>query len=84
MRARHGPKGRKEPHLEIDDKTVWNSDRQRPERRLIMVDRDNDRYLQEWTDPQTGDVTFRKEGPLSDPDMHGESARRGKPDKPTP
>ncbi len=84
VRARHGPKGQKGPHLEIDDETLWNNDRQRPGRRLMVFDNENDRYLQEWTDPQTGEVWFFKQGPRSDPDMHGKSARRGKPGKPTP
>jgi hypothetical protein len=85
VRVRHAPKGQRKPHhLEIDDETVWNSDRQRPERRRMVVDRENDRYLQEWTDQETGEVWFFKQGPLSDLDMHGESARRSKGDRPTP
>jgi hypothetical protein len=49
------------------------------ERRVMQVDRDNDYYKQEWFDLETGERTYLKEGRLSDPDMHGESARKGKP-----
>jgi hypothetical protein len=55
---------------------VWNHDRHRMERRVIHVDSDNDYYKQEWFSLETGERTYFKEGKLSDPDMHGKSARR--------
>jgi hypothetical protein len=55
---------------------MLNHDRQRMGRREIRVDRANDHYVQEWTDLATGKVVWRKEARLSDPDMHGVSARR--------
>jgi hypothetical protein len=57
---------------------VWSHDRQQMERRLIHVDSDNDYYKQEWFSLETGERTYFKEGKLSDPDMHGKSARRGR------
>ena len=42
----------------------------------MLVDRENGHYLQEWSDQETGEVTFRKEGRLDDPDLLGDSARR--------
>lgn len=44
----------------------------------LVVDRANDHYVQEWRDLRTYEVTFHKEGRLSDPTVHGESARRPK------
>lgn len=55
---------------------LWAHDRQRMERRNTVYDSENDYYLQEWRDLHTGEVTYRKEGRLSDPSIHGESARR--------
>ena len=57
---------------------VWNHDRHRMERRVIHVDSHNDYYKQEWLSLETGERTYFKEGKLSDPDMHGKSARRRK------
>jgi hypothetical protein len=57
---------------------VWSHDRQQMERRVIHVDSDNDYYKQEWFSLETGERTYFKAGKLSDPKMHGKSARRGK------
>jgi len=78
--SRHGQRGEVAPHIEVTNRTLWNHDRQRRERRQIVADGDRDYYLQEWTDPVTGEV-YRKEGQLSDPNLHGESARRPRPSK---
>jgi hypothetical protein len=57
---------------------VWNHDRHRMERRVIHVD------LATTTTSRSGSVwkpasaLYFKEGKLSDPDMHGRSARRRK------
>jgi hypothetical protein len=64
------------PHEEIRDEVRWNGERNRLERRVMVIDRSGDRYSQEWSDLETGEVAFTKSGRLSDPDMHGESARR--------
>ena len=67
------------PHIQVYNEICWNHGRQCMERRVMQVDRDNDYYKQEWFDLETGERTYLKEGRLSDPDMHGESARKGKP-----
>lgn len=70
------PDGGGRPLVRVDVQEVWNHDRARMERRELYIDRENDRYVQEWTDLMTGAVVWRKEGRLSDPMMHGRSARR--------
>ena len=45
----------------------------------MVVDSERDYYLQTWYDIDTGECVYRKEGRLSDPDMHGQSARRPRP-----
>lgn len=67
------------PHEEIRDQVLWNGERKRLERRIMIIDRGGDHYSQEWSDLETGQITFTKSGQLSDPDMHGESARRQRP-----
>ena len=62
----------------IRDEVAWNHDRQRAERRRMVIDRDTNEYVQEWSDLDTGEVTFVKRGPLDQAEMHGESARRSK------
>jgi hypothetical protein len=54
----------------------WNHDRQRRERFHMVVDSEKDYYLQEWSDLTTSEIVWSKEGQLSDPDIHGQSARR--------
>jgi hypothetical protein len=44
----------------------------------MYVDSENDYYRQEWFSLVTGEPTYFKQGKLSDPEMHGKSARRGK------
>ena len=66
------------PHLRMYSEIKWSHDRQQMERREMLVDSENDYYKQEWFDLKTGERTYFKEGQLSDPDMHGKSARRGK------
>jgi hypothetical protein len=53
----------------------WSHDRQQMERREMYVDSENDYYRQEWFSLETGERTYFKEGKLSDPEMHGKSAR---------
>jgi hypothetical protein len=78
-KLRHGAAGQIKPHIEVSNETRWNHDRQRLERRVMHVDRERDYYKQEWFDLETSDLTWSKEGKLSDPEMHGESARKVKP-----
>lgn len=67
------------PYLEVRYEVRWNHDRQQYERRRIVVDRDRKHYEQVWADLETGEETFGKRGPLDDPRMHGDSARRPRP-----
>jgi hypothetical protein len=80
-KLRHGAPGDVKPHIEVFDEVRWIHDRQRMERRAMYVDREDDYYQQEWFDLKTRDLTWSKEGRLSDPEMHGESARRPKPER---
>jgi hypothetical protein len=66
------------PHIQMYNDIRWNHDRQRMERRVMHIDSDNNYYRQEWFDLETGELMFSKEGRLSDTDVHGKSARRGK------
>jgi hypothetical protein len=75
---RRGQPGEVAPYFTVYDDVRWNHDRQRLERRLMRVDREADGYVQEWYDLETGELTYRKEGRLSDPKLHGQSARRRK------
>ena len=76
IKARHGQPGQVRPFRETSDTVLWNHEHQQMARRRIVVDTETDDYLQEWTSLDTGVVLFRKEGRLSDPEMHGKSARR--------
>jgi hypothetical protein len=78
VQARHGEPGLSSPHIKMYADVLWNHDRQRLERREMTTDSERDYYRQEWFNLQTGERTYFKEGKLSDPDMHGVSARRGK------
>ena len=80
LKGRHGAPGEVKPYLEHKTEIKWNHDRQRNERCDLVVDRENDCYRQSWYHLDTGERVFHKEGRLSDPDMHGKSARRGKPE----
>jgi transposase len=75
LRCRNSAEEGRRPTFEVDVRLKWNHDRQRFERRESRVERGRDHYIQEWTDRITGEVTWRKEGRLSDPGMHGISAR---------
>jgi hypothetical protein len=75
---RRGQPGEVAPYFAVYDDVRWNHDHQRLERRLMRVDREADGYIQEWYDLETGEPTYRKEGRLSDPKLHGQSARRRK------
>ena len=74
--ARHGGAGSVAPHIRLYNDVRWNHDRQRMERRIMYTDSDLDYYKQEWFNLDTGELVWSKEGRLSDPDMHGKSARR--------
>jgi hypothetical protein len=76
--VRHGEPGKVAPHVKFYSEVLWNHDRQRMERRVMYVDSENDHYEQEWFSLETGERTYFKEGKLSDSDVHGKSARRGK------
>jgi hypothetical protein len=44
----------------------------------MYIDSEQDYYRQTWYSLETGEITLGpKEGKLTDPDMHGKSARRG-------
>jgi hypothetical protein len=58
------------------DRGKWNHDRQTHETREIVVDRDDSYYAQTWTDPASGETTFRKQGRLDDPKLHGRASHR--------
>jgi hypothetical protein len=79
LAKRHGQPGQVRPYELIFDEVRWNHDRQRNERRRMVVDRENDRYVQEWYHQETGE-RWSKSGRLSDPEVHGESARRSRGD----
>ncbi|MGB8382048.1 MAG: hypothetical protein WCG47_12570, partial [Dermatophilaceae bacterium] len=79
IQQRHGEPRQVRPHAEIRDERKWNFDRERFERRRMVIDRENNRYEQTWHDEQTGEQTFHKSGRLDDPDVHGVSARRQVP-----
>jgi hypothetical protein len=66
------------PHIKLYSDIRWNYDRHRIERPVIHTGSENDFYKREWFSLETGECTYWKEGKLSDPDMHGKSARRGK------
>jgi hypothetical protein len=74
--ARRPDKSQKAPHIKLYSDVLWNDDRQRMERREMRVDKENDYYRQEWFNLETNETTFVKEGKVSDPDVHGQSARR--------
>jgi hypothetical protein len=76
IKARHGQPGQVRPFREMSDRVVWNHEHQQMARRRIVADAETDHYMQEWKSLDTGEVLFRKEGQLSDPEMHGQSARR--------
>jgi hypothetical protein len=67
---------KKAPSVKVYSDVVWSYDRQSLERREMTTDSEKDYYRQEWFNLQTGERTYFKEGKLSDPEMHGESARR--------
>jgi hypothetical protein len=67
---------RKAPSVKVYSDVVWSYDRQSPERREMTTDSERDYYRQEWFSLRTAERTYFKEGKLSDPDMHGQSARR--------
>lgn len=79
LQARHGAPGEVRPHAEVSDEVKWNADRERFERRHIVVDRENNGYSQTWYDLDTGEIAWQKSGALDDPEMHGLSARRPTP-----
>lgn len=58
------------------DRGKWTNDRQAYETREIVTDKEADFYRQEWTDPITGDTTFRKRDRLKDQDMHGPASHQ--------
>jgi hypothetical protein len=72
----HCPPGPVRPHVRVYNDILWNHDRQRMERRLMHTDSERGFYVQEWYALETGELAWRKEGRLSDPDLHGQSARR--------
>jgi hypothetical protein len=78
LQARQGQPGEVAPHRRHYNDILWNADRQRRERRIMVIDTEQDYYLQEWYDLETNQCTWRKEGRLSDPDMHGRVGARNR------
>jgi hypothetical protein len=76
LQARRGLPCQASPFKVISEQIKWSGDRGRFERRRMLIDRESNHYVQEWSDLTTGEVTYRKEGRLDDPEVHGESARR--------
>jgi hypothetical protein len=64
------------PHVRVYNDVLFNHDRGRMERRLMHTDSERDYYSQQWYSLETGECVWSKEGRLSDPDVHGQSARR--------
>jgi hypothetical protein len=58
------------------DTAMWANDRRAYETREMVKDKGADFYRQEWSDPVTGDTTFRKQGRLKDQAMHGPASHQ--------
>jgi hypothetical protein len=73
-----GRRARIAPHVRVYNDVKWSYDRHHLERREMYIDSEQDYYRQTWYSLETGEITWGpKEGKLTDPDMHGKSARRG-------
>jgi len=69
--------GRKARLTATEDRGEWNNDRQAFEIREMVIDCDGDKYYsQEWRNPDTGETTFKKQGRLDDPKMHGRESHK--------
>jgi hypothetical protein len=66
------------PHIRLYSDILWNNKRNRLERREQVYDNENKYKRQEWFHLETGEQTWIKEGDIDDPELRGESARRGK------
>jgi hypothetical protein len=62
LAARHGEPGQVKPFREISDRVKRTHDRDRDERRRLVVDRDQNYYLQEWTDLDTAKSHGERKG----------------------
>src|SRR3954447_2086254 len=58
MKAREKGVGEIRPYLETYDEPKWAADRKRLERRRMTYDRARNHYVQEWSDLDTGEITF--------------------------
>lgn len=57
-KTRHGLPGQIGPHYERIESLRFNADRKRIERRTMIIDRENDHYLQEWRTVVTRKRTY--------------------------
>lgn len=78
LQARRGLPGQAWAVQVISEQIKWSGDRGRFERRRMLIDRENNHYVQEWSELTTGEATYRKEGPARRPRRCTES-RRGVP-----
>jgi hypothetical protein len=75
MKARHGGAGR--PFFEAKEGANLHRKSGRWMQRDLVIDRDNDRYLERVVDPETGAVIHECEEPLSQHQRHGTAKRKG-------
>jgi hypothetical protein len=61
------------PNRKLYSDVVRNPVRRRREYRIMVIDRENYRYLEEWYNLETGKLIWWKEGRLGDPGIYGRS-----------
>jgi hypothetical protein len=76
MKARHGVTG--PPFFEAKAGADLHRKSGRWMQRDLVIDRDNDRYLERVVDPETGTVVHECEEPLSQHQGHGTPKRKGR------
>lgn len=71
-RGRHaGATGKRKWSIETFTGADWSHSLQRFVRKVRILDRDNDRYVEKVVDPETGEVLRDVEEPLSEHQGHG-------------
>lgn len=74
--GRHGEVGQVKPYLERRDGADWSHALQRFVRKVRILDRDNDLYVEKVVDPETGEVLRDVEEPLSEHQGRGSAKFR--------
>lgn len=74
--VRHGPPGKVAPHLEQVVGDDLHRDSGRWMRLERIIDREEDRYVERITDPETGQAIKEVEEPLREHRRHGSDKRR--------